>query len=82
MTGQYNRVFHHTIRVEVIDIGVNISKNARSITIETVSVYNSQIHPHYCMLGKKRELNYSLRVSMAEGQMSFHIQSVHRKHNY
>ena len=76
MTGQYNRVFHRIIRVEVIDIGVIISKNARIITIETVSVYNSQIHPHYCMLGKKLELNYSRHVIMAEGQMSFHIQSV------
>ena len=45
MTGQYNRVFHHIIRVEVIDNGVNISNNAKIITIETVSVYNSQIHP-------------------------------------
>ena len=43
MTGQYNRVFHHIIRVEVIDIGVNISKNASNKTIETVSVYNSTI---------------------------------------
>ena len=82
MTGQYNRVLHHIIRVKVIDIGVNISKNARIITMETVSVYNSQIHPHCFMLGKKRELNYSRHASMVEGQMSFHIKSVYRKHNY
>ena len=82
MTGQYNRVFHNIIRVELIDIGVNISKNARIITIEAVSVYNSQIHFHYCMVGKRLELNYTRYVSMAEVQMSFHIQSVYRKHNY
>ena len=56
--GQYKRVFYHIIRVVVIDIRVNISKHDRIITIETVSVYNSQIHPHNCMLGKKLELNY------------------------
>ena len=82
MTGQYNRVFHFIIRVVVIDIRVNISKHNRIITIETVSVYNSQIYPHYCILDKKLELNYSRHVSMAEGQMSFHIQSVYRKPNY
>ena len=43
MTGQYNRVFHLIIRVEVIDSRVNISKYARIITTETVSVYNSTI---------------------------------------
>ena len=71
MTCQYNKVFHHIIRVEVIDIRVNISKNAMIITIETVSVHNSQIHPQYCMMGKKLELNYSHHVRMSEGQMSF-----------
>ena len=82
MTGQYNRVFHLIIGVVVIDIRVNISKHDMIITIETVSVYNSQIHHHYCMLGKKLELIYSRHVSMAEGQLSFYIQSVNRKHNY
>ena len=82
MTGQYNRVFHRIIRVVVIHIRVNISKHDKIITIETVSVNNSQIHPHYCMIGNKLELNYSRHVIMAEGQMSFHIQSVYRKHNY
>ena len=82
MTGQYNRVCRLIIRVVVIDIRVNISKHDMIITNETVSVYNSQIHPHYCIRGKKLELNYPRHVSMAEGQMSFHIQSVNRKHNY
>ena len=60
MTGQYNRVFHLIIRVVVIDIRVNISKHDRIVTIETVSIYNSQIQPHYCILGKKLELNYRI----------------------
>ena len=50
---------------------VNIFKNARITTIETVSVYNIPIHPKYCMLGKKLELNYSCLVRMSEGKMSF-----------
>ena len=76
MTSQYNKVFHHIIIVGVIDIRVNIPKNARIITIETVSVYNSQIHLQYCMLGKKLELNYSRHVRMSEGQMSFKSYSI------
>ena len=43
MAGQYTRVFHLIIRVEVIDSRVNISKYARILTTETVSVYKSII---------------------------------------
>ena len=67
MTGQYNRAFHLIIRVVVIDIRVNISKHDRIITIETVSVYNSQIHLHYCMLGKNLELNIIYKIISVDG---------------
>ena len=40
MTGQNNRVFHHIIRVEVIDFGVNISKNAIHIYIYIYNIYS------------------------------------------
>ena len=74
MTGQYNRVFHHIIRVEVIDIGgnwkyLNISKNARIITIENSQCLQQyhHIHVYYCMLGKKLELNYSRHGEYGRG---------------